>query len=166
MNIQRLKHTHILDKFQAMQKKKKKNTQKTQNIHANPSATHFSPEVITVAVAVQFFEIILCTRKCLHEFFLFLFFSFKVNYYLVIPGGSDGKQSACNAGDLGSIPGLGRFTWRRAWQPNSSILLEWRIPMDRGAWWATVYGVTKSRTRLSPACLMNSETLINVIFKM
>ena len=30
-----------------------------------------------------------------------------------------------------------------------SSILAWRIPMDRGAWWATVYGVTKSRTRLS-----------------
>ena len=33
------------------------------------------------------------------------------------PGGSNGKESACNAGDLGSIPGLGRFPWRRAWLP-------------------------------------------------
>ena len=69
MNIQRLKHTHTYwTHF-----KRCKKPQKTQNIHAYPSATHFSPEVITVAVAVQFFEIILCTRKCLHEFFLFLF---------------------------------------------------------------------------------------------
>ena len=33
------------------------------------------------------------------------------------PGGSDAKESACNVGDLGLIPGLGRFPWRRAWQP-------------------------------------------------
>ena len=33
------------------------------------------------------------------------------------PGGSDVKEFACNAGDLGSIPGLGRFPWRRTWQP-------------------------------------------------
>ena len=38
------------------------------------------------------------------------------------PGGSDGKESACNAGDLGSIPGLGRFPWRRAWQPTPLFL--------------------------------------------
>ena len=31
------------------------------------------------------------------------------------PGGSDGKESACNAGDLGLIPGLGEMSWRRAW---------------------------------------------------
>ena len=31
------------------------------------------------------------------------------------PGGSDGKESSCNAGDLGSIPGLGRSPWRQEW---------------------------------------------------
>ena len=39
------------------------------------------------------------------------------------PGGSDGKASACNAGDLGSSPGLGRFPWRRKWQPTPVLLL-------------------------------------------
>ena len=41
------------------------------------------------------------------------------------PGGSVGKESTCNAGDIGdigSIPGLGRFPWRRAWQPNPVFL--------------------------------------------
>ena len=37
--------------------------------------------------------------------------------FLGFPGGSEGKDSACNAGDLGLIPGLGRFPWRKAWQP-------------------------------------------------
>ena len=56
-----------------------------------------------------------------------------------------GKESACNAGSLGSIPGLGRSPGRR---PHSSTLgLE--NPMDRGAWQASVHGVTKSRTQLS-----------------
>ena len=40
-----------------------------------------------------------------------------IHIYLGFPGGSDGKEYACNAGDLGSIPGLERFPWRRAWQP-------------------------------------------------
>ena len=43
------------------------------------------------------------------------------------PGGSDGKESACNAGDRGSIPGLGRFPWRKEWAAHSSILA-WRSP--------------------------------------
>ena len=55
------------------------------------------------------------------------------------------KSYACNAGDLGSIPGLGKAT--------HSSILAWRIPWtvlenprDGGAWWAAVYGVTQSRT--------------------
>ena len=38
------------------------------------------------------------------------------------PGGSDGEESACNAGDQGSIPGSGRFPWRREWLPTLVIL--------------------------------------------
>ena len=38
------------------------------------------------------------------------------------PGGSDGKESAYNAGDLSSIPGSGRFPWRRAWRPTPVFL--------------------------------------------
>ena len=60
---------------------------------------------------------------------------------LGFPGGSDGKESTCNARDPGSIPGLGRFPWRWAWQPTPVFL---QIPMDRGAWRAIVHGVTKS----------------------
>ena len=40
------------------------------------------------------------------------------------PGVSDGKESACNWGDPGSIPGLGRFPWRRGWQPSPRFLPE------------------------------------------
>ena len=38
-------------------------------------------------------------------------------------GGLDSKESACNAGDPGSIPGSGRFPWRRKWQPTPIFLL-------------------------------------------
>ena len=41
--------------------------------------------------------------------------------FLGFPGGSDGKESACNAGDLGLIPGLGR-SWRREWLPTPAFL--------------------------------------------
>ena len=64
-----------------------------------------------------------------------------------IPGGSEGKASACNAGDLGSIPGSRRSPGEGNGNPLKYSCLE--NPMDRGAWWATVHGVTKSRTRLS-----------------
>ena len=45
---------------------------------------------------------------------------------LGFPGGSDGKESVCNAGDLGSIPGVGKIPWRRAWQPIPVFLPEER----------------------------------------
>ena len=38
------------------------------------------------------------------------------------PGDSDGKESTCNVGDLGSIPGFGKVSWRRAWQPTPEFL--------------------------------------------
>ena len=57
------------------------------------------------------------------------------------PGGPVGKQSACNAGDLGSIPGLGRTPGEGNGNPLLYSCLE--NPMDRGTWWATVHGVTK-----------------------
>ena len=100
------------------------------------------------------------------------------------PCGSAGKESACNAGDPGSIPGSGRspgegidyplqYSWaslvaqmvknpRETWvrsqssehppeegMATHSSIHAWRIPMDRGAWLATVHGAAKSQTQLS-----------------
>jgi len=42
--------------------------------------------------------------------------------YRDIPGGSNSKESACNVGDQGSVPGLGSFPWRREWQPTPIFL--------------------------------------------
>ena len=56
------------------------------------------------------------------------------------------KASACNAGDLGSIPGSGRSPGEGNGNPPQYSCLE--NPVDR-AWWATVHGVAKSQTRLS-----------------
>ena len=63
------------------------------------------------------------------------------------PGGSNGKESACNAGDLGSIPGLGISPGEGSSNPLQYSCL--KNSMGGGAWWATVRGVVKSRTRLS-----------------
>ena len=63
------------------------------------------------------------------------------------PGGSEGKASACNVGDPGWIPGLGRSPGEGNGNPLQYSCLE--NPMDRGAWWATVHGIAKSWTRLS-----------------
>ena len=65
----------------------------------------------------------------------------------LFPGGSDGKESACKAGDSGSIPGLRRCPGEGNGYPLQYSCL--KNPMDRGAWRATVHGVAKSRTRLS-----------------
>ena len=82
-----------------------------------------------------------------------------MNIAFQFAGGSDGKQSACNAGDLGSIPGLGNSpamweTWVRSWVG----MISWRREelatpvfclenfMDREAWEAIVHGAAKSST--------------------
>ena len=63
------------------------------------------------------------------------------------PGGLDSKESPYNAGDLGLIPELGRSPGERNGYPPQHSSLE--NSMDRGAWLATVHGVTKSQIRLS-----------------
>ena len=63
------------------------------------------------------------------------------------PGGSDGKESACNAGDLGSIPGSGRYLGEGNGYPLQFSCLE--NPVDRGACWATVHGVVRVRCDLA-----------------
>ena len=70
--------------------------------------------------------------------------SFQAMYF---PCGSDGEEPACHAGDPGLIPESGRSPGEGNGNPlqNSSL----KDSMDRGAWWTTVHGVTKSQTRLS-----------------
>ena len=82
------------------------------------------------------------------------------------PGDSDSKESVCIGGDLGLIPRLGRSPGEGNGDPLHDSSLE--NPMDRGAWQVTVYGVTKSRMRLSnehfhfPPC-PSWETLIMLL---
>ena len=57
--------------------------------------------------------------------------------------GSDSKESACNEGDLGSIPGLGRSPGGGLGNPLQHSCPE--NSMDRGAWWTAAHGVAKSR---------------------
>ena len=65
---------------------------------------------------------------------------------MCFPGASDSKETACNAGDMGSIPGLRRFPGEGNGNPlQYSCLVN---SMDRGAWWATVHGFAKSQTQL------------------
>ena len=66
---------------------------------------------------------------------------------VIFPDSSASKESSCNVGDLGSIPGVGRSPREGHGNPLQYSCLE--NPMDRGAWRATVHGVTESLTRLS-----------------
>ena len=65
----------------------------------------------------------------------------------MLNGGSDSKESASNAGDLDSVSELGKSPGEGNGYPHQYSCLE--NSMDRGAWWATVHGVTKSRTQLN-----------------
>ena len=63
------------------------------------------------------------------------------------PGGSDGRESASNAGDLGLIPEFGRSTGEGNGYPLQYSCLE--NSMNRGAWRIIVHRVTKSLTQLN-----------------
>ena len=89
------------------------------------------------------------------ELFCFVFVFFLHLY--VLPGGSDGKESACNVGDLGSIPGLGRSPGEGNGNPLQYSCLENSV--DRGAWSLVGYNpwVAKLNTteRLTHTCALS-----------
>ena len=100
------------------------------------------------------YEISVCLDLCMYQCAFFNIYniaealmSSNLNGLKGFPDGSEVKASARNAGDLGSIPGLGRSPGEGNGNPLQYSCLE--NPMDGGAWWATVHGVTKSRTWLS-----------------
>ena len=69
------------------------------------------------------------------------------SYRWGFPSGSNGKEPACNVGDLGSIPEWGRSPGEGHDNPLQYSCLE--NPMDRGTWQATIHGAAKSQTQLS-----------------
>ena len=81
----------------------------------------------------------------------------------IYPGSSEGKASACNAGDPGSIPGSGRFPGGGHGNPLQYSCL--KNPMDRGTWWATVHGVSKSWAWLSNFTSLHFTNIRKNIFK-
>ena len=80
------------------------------------------------------------------------------------PGGSDSKESACNAGDPGSLPGWGRFPVEG--NPNPLQYSCQENSMDRRAWQATVHGVTRSWTRLSNLQLIVFPLFVNIFWEL
>ena len=79
---------------------------------------------------------------------------------LVFPGGSNGKESAYNAGDTSSIPGSGRSSGEENGNPLQYSCLE--NPWDRGAWGATGHGVTKeSNTTAQLTLSLHFHFIIN-----
>ena len=81
------------------------------------------------------------------HFHFYKSYSIKVIMDPDFPGGSNGKESACNAGDHGSIPGSGKSPGEGNGNPLQCFCLD--NSMDRGAWWAIVHGVSRSCIRLS-----------------
>ena len=91
---------------------------------------------------------------------LFPWWFWSIRSQVVLPGGSDGKESACIAGDLGSAPESGRYPGEgNGYSLQNSCQENF---MDRGAWQATFYGVSKSQTWLSN-WTMNNIALFNHI---
>ena len=85
-------------------------------------------------------------------------------YHVGLPWWLSNKESTCNAGatgDTGSVPELRRSP-EEGMAAHSSILA-WRIPMDRGAWQATVQGVTKSQIQLKRLST-HAHTMFTLIF--
>ena len=80
---------------------------------------------------------------CILTYFNYL----AITHFLGFPGSSDGRESTYNAGDLGLIPGSGRFSGGANGNPLKYSCLE--SPMNRGAWQIIVPEVTKSCTQLS-----------------
>ena len=82
-----------------------------------------------------------------HNFFKYIYIYTYVYVYIQISLVAQTVKRLYNAGDLGSIPGLGRSPGEGNGSPLQYYCLE--NPMDRGAWQATVHGVAESQTRLS-----------------
>ena len=84
------------------------------------------------------------------------------------PGGSDSKESTCSAGDLGFIPGLGRFPSEGNGNRLQYFCLE--NSMDREARWATVHGITKESDTTNthmifPVVMYSSHVYVNWAIK-
>ena len=95
----------------------------------------------------------------------------------VLPGGSDVKESTCNTGDPGQIPGdleiwRRKIPWRREWLPHVFLsgkfhgqrsLADYSLWGHRGAWQTIVYGVTEEPGRLRVHAVTESDTFLKCV---
>ena len=79
-----------------------------------------------------------------------------------LPGGSDGKQSACNTGDPSPIPGLGRSPEKGNSKPLQYSCLE--NSMNRDAWHTRVHGVAKSRSWLTGHVWAQKQRIMKILW--
>ena len=96
-------------------------------------------KILAVETVIVFYQRLTCSAEVTH-------FQYIISHW-AFPGGSDGEECACNAGDPGSIPGWGRSPEEGNGSPFQYYCLE--NSMDRGVWQATVHGVAKNWTQLS-----------------
>ena len=93
-------------------------------------------------------------------FLYFIIFNYRIITFQGFPGGSDGKESACNAEDLGLIPGLGRSPGESTGYPIQYSDLE--NFMDRGVWQVIVQGITESYNTVMVFAIHQHESGLNI----
>ena len=100
---------------------------------------------------IYFVSLFLFHNQCFPPYVCFpispSFFFYVLAQVFGLPWWLSGKETTCNVGNEDSIPWLGISPGEGNGNPLQYSCLE--NPMDRGAWWATVHGITKNRTRLS-----------------
>ena len=113
----------------------------------SPHPSSRNEKTFSTANIVFFHSVFLDTWKSLAGAYDKQVFPLLDAKYHAVSCGSDGKESACNTGDLGSIPGLRRSPGEENGNPLQYSCLE--NPMDRETWWAPVHGIPKGWTKLN-----------------
>ena len=128
-----------------MLKYNKISLQKFYTISLNPHRDSYLPNLPFMVTFKLSFLFSLLYLPCSVLLSLNLFYTeLQIWFIPCFLGSSNGKESVCNVGDQGLIPGSGRSSGEGHGKPLQDSCLE--NPMDRGAWWATVHGVAKSQT--------------------